>query len=78
MKWSKIGRSVSPEGTTVIYCAEGHSALVIESRKRHIQHANGSGTWDYTSYFVVLDGQVQKEKRTLKEAKEFAESMVRK
>lgn len=75
MKLIRTGKTVGPEGTTIIY--EGHrTGIRIESRKRHIPHANGSGTWDYTSYFVVVDGKDLKEIYTLKAAKEWAEDYL--
>lgn len=74
IKWIKAGRTVSAEGTTVIYQGEG-TTITIESRKRHIPHANRSGTWDHTTYFVLKDGKEIIEKYSLKDAKEYAENM---
>ena len=74
IKWVKMGRTVSMEGTTITYMGEG-TDISIESRKRHIPHANGTGTWDHTSYFVIRDGQELTEKMSLSDAKEFAEQM---
>ena len=75
MKWIRTGKTVGPEGTTIIY--EGHRAGIrIESRKRHIPHANGSGTWDHTTYFVVVDGVDLKERYSLADAKEWAEDYL--
>lgn len=75
IKWIKAGRTVSCEGTTVIYRGEG-TDITIESRKRHIPHAGGrSGTWDHTTYFVLKDGIEIKEKYSLKDAKAYAETM---
>lgn len=39
-KWEKIGRTVSAEGTTVIYRLQG-TPMTVESRLRHIPHAAG-------------------------------------
>lgn len=72
MEWIKASVKVSPEGRTVTYVAPG-TGWTIESRKRPIPHANGSGTWDYTSYFVLKDGKELAEKHTLRDAKAFAE-----
>lgn len=73
IKWTKMGKEVSTEGTTITYEAN-NLPLTIESRKRHIPHANGKpGTWDYTSYFVIYCGEEVAEKHTLKDAKEYAE-----
>lgn len=63
---------MTPEGTTITYAAEG-TGLTIESRKRHIPHANGFGTWDHTSFFVLVDGEEAIERRSLEGAKEYAE-----
>lgn len=74
MRWARVGRSVSAEGSTTTYQGVG-SNLTIESRKRHIPHANGIGTWDYTSYFVLKDGKEIKELHSLRDAKEYADKM---
>ena len=75
VKWEKTSKTVDAEGTTIVYeCKE--STITIESRKRHIPHANGrSGTWDHTSYVVIKDGNETK-KYSLKDAKELAEEMI--
>jgi len=70
--WKRTGRRVSKEGTDTIYTAAGTS-FTIESRKRHIPHANGVGTWDHTTYVVVRDGEDVIEKQSLKDAKSFVE-----
>ena len=75
MKWIKEGRAVSEVGTTVTYRADGTN-VTIESRKRHIPHANRSGTWDHTSYFVLKAGKEMKECFSLKDAKEYAETQI--
>ncbi len=72
MTWTKISRTVNTEGTTITYAGLG-TDYTIESRKRHIPHANGVGTWDHTSYFVLLAGRDLAEKMSLSDAKEFAE-----
>lgn len=72
MTWTKCGRKVGPEGTTNTYALLG-TTMTVESRKRHIPHANGVGTWDYTSYFVLDNGREIVEKQNLSVAKEFAE-----
>ena len=77
MKWIRTGRTVGPEGTTIIY--EGHRAGIrIESRKRHIPHANGQGTWDHTTYWVVLNGEDLKQLYSLTDAKAWAEDYAEK
>lgn len=74
-KWEKIRKEISKEGTTITYSLP-NTEITIESRKRHISHANGSGTWDYTSYFILKNGQELAEKRSLKDAKEYVEREV--
>ena len=76
MKWIKMGKTVNEEGTTITYEAENHP-FTIESRKRHIPHANRSGTWDHTTYAVIFLGKEVTEKNSLRDAKECAEKMLR-
>ena len=77
MIWSLVSRCVNSEGTTNTYQLHG-TGITIQSRKRHIPHANGIGTWDHTSYWVLSDGVELKEKMRLMDAKELAEEWVRK
>lgn len=74
MKWEKMWKTVGTEGTTISYCAK-NIPVTIQSRKRHIPHANGIGTWDHTSYFVVWQGSDVKEFMSLRDAKEYAEML---
>jgi len=74
--WKKVGRWVSKEGTTIVYQAVG-TGIQIESRKRHIPHANRSGTWDHTSYWVLNNCEQLVEKQTLRDAKEYAEKLIK-
>lgn len=74
IKWTKARKEVTAVGTTITYTGEG-TDLIIQSRKRHIPHANGEGTWDCTSYFVVRDGVDLKERWSLRDAKEYAETV---
>lgn len=74
--WKKTSKTVNEEGTTVRYELPG-TVLAIESRKRHIPHANGIGTWDHTTYFVIVYGEAIKECYSLKDAKEYAEALNR-
>ena len=73
LKWVKTGKTISVEkGTTITYRLEG-TPYTVESQKRHIPHANRAGTWDHTSYFVLMDGIEVAEKHTLGNAKEYAQ-----
>lgn len=71
--WEKTGRTVTEQGTTVAYTASNDRRFTIESRLRHIPHAAKGGTWDHTSYFVLIDGVQQREFQRLRDAKEYAE-----
>lgn len=72
VNWKKTGKTVNAEGTTITYRAE-ETRIVIESRLRHIPHANGIGTWDHTVYVVIdEDGYERKVLNRLADAKEFA------
>ena len=74
IRWLKLSKTVTAEGTTIAYWGNG-TKITIESRKRHIPHANGSGTWDHTSYFVLNNGEEVVEKQSLTAAKEYAETI---
>lgn len=74
MKWEKTGKLIRQDATIISY--ENGGPYRIESRKVHIPHANGrSGTWDHTSYFVIIGENDLKEFMTLKDAKQFVERM---
>lgn len=76
MKWVKAGKTINTKGTTIIYELE-NTGYSIESRKRHIPHANGrSGTWDHTSYFVLKSGKELIEKYSLRDAKEYVAACI--
>lgn len=74
--WKKTGKTVNEEGTTIRYELPG-TVLAIESRKRHIPHANRIGTWDHTTYMVIVDGEDAKKMYSLRDAKEYAEALNR-
>ncbi len=73
--WKRTGRKIFAKGTDTIYRAIG-TDIEIESRKRHIKHANGIETWDHTTYWVLKDGKEIIERYSLKEAKEYAETLM--
>lgn len=73
IQWKKVEKTVNREGTTITYQDTKNPWLIIQSRKRHIPHANGSGTWDHTTYFVLENGNELKECYSLRDAKEYAE-----
>ena len=77
VNWKKTGKTVNANGTTITYRAE-ETRIVIESRLRHIPHANGIGTWDHTVYVVIgEDGYERKVLNRLADAKEYARLLLR-
>ena len=76
MTWTKIAKNTSADGVTVItYRLNETPQIVVQSRKRPLKHANGIGSWMYTSYFVVVGGKEIAEKHTLADAKKLAEKL---
>jgi hypothetical protein len=71
--WQRAGKIIRHDGTYILY--ENSGPFQIESRRKQIPHANGSGTWDHTSYFVIRDGEDLKECFTLKDAKEYVKKL---
>ena len=49
MTWTQYDKRVNATGTFIAYGTPGQSEIWIQSRKLHIPHANGSGTWDHTT-----------------------------
>lgn len=74
IEWKKTGKIVTDEGTTITYSSG--TAYTIESRKRHIPHANGIGTWDHTTYHILRDGVEVGKQYSLSDAKYLAENMI--
>ena len=77
-KWTRVAKIEFSEGRTVVYRLDNTPGpmLTVESRLRHIPHSNRGGTWDHTSYFVLMDGKEIAEKWTLQSAKEYAERLL--
>lgn len=74
IEWKKAEKTVNDKGTTITYVPKNVDAfLTIESRKRHIPHANGIGTWDHTTYYLLDCGAEVKEFYSLENAKRYAE-----
>lgn len=75
IEWIKVEKTVNSEGTTITYQDKKNKWLVIQSRKRHIPHANGIGTWDCTTYHVIENGKEIAKTMRLADAKEYAEEV---
>ena len=73
LKWEKTGRFIRPDCTALQYRADG-TRVVIESRTKKIPHANGEGTWEHTSYFVVMPNGMEHEFWRLQDAKKAVEN----
>ena len=73
MKWHKTGRAVKSNGETTVFYESDDGMFRIESRKRAIPHANRSGYWFHTSYFLIDQEGDEKEYYSLSDAKEGAE-----
>lgn len=71
--WKKIGKVINAEGTTITYSNGG--IFYIESRLRHIPHANGEGTWDCRSFAVIHPNGTETQKWTMRGAKELVEKL---
>lgn len=71
MTWEKTGRKVYSDGGADVYYQSGDYS--ITSRKRPIEHANRSGFWMYTSYWLLKPDGTEKEYHSLKDAKAAAE-----
>lgn len=77
IRWIKAGKVINAEGTTITYSGYG-TPIEIESRKRHIPHTNRTGTWDHTTYHVLLYGEEVEQRYSLRSAKEYAERLLEK
>lgn len=77
IKWLKQSATIDIDGTRIVYNGEG-THFVIISDKQHIPHAGRPGYWDHTT-FTLLDfiTDWSKEFQTLKEAKAYAENMIK-
>ena len=76
----KVEKTENREGTIITYKGTRDDGLVvyIQSRKEHIPHANGVGTWDHKSYFVIYNnGQNDKKFWSRKDAVEWADKQWR-
>lgn len=78
MRWEKFAviEEVDDKGTllekTIRYRAKGCGPF-IESVKRAIPHANGSGYWYYTDYVVLYPDNVTRVFHRLRDAQAEAE-----
>ena len=75
-KWVKAGKTVNAQGMTITYRLE-ETDVLVQSRRRHIPHANGSGWWEHTSYWVINKGEEIKEFMRRADAEKYAERLER-
>ena len=79
--WKKLEKNVNAEGTTITYKrlpepGDPETAVLVQSRLRHVPHANREGTWDHTTYVVIINGVEIRERYSLKDAKDYAEEVL--
>ena len=72
-RWDKTSVTIRASGGKTIRYESWKNQNIIESRREAIPHANGIGTWNHTSYFVIRPDGSEKEYYSLKAAKEAAE-----
>lgn len=78
MLWRATAKEKYEDGSEMVrYEAEG-CAYAIESRRRPIRHANGIGSWLYTSYWLISPDGSEKEYHRLQDAKKAAEKRTEK
>ena len=73
--WEQVSKTVQPDITTITYQCKGNPWLVIQSRKRQIPHSGRPGTWEHTTYFVLINGIEEKESYSLRDAKEYCDKL---
>lgn len=78
MTWTKTGRLVMSNGESTVFYESTDGRWIIESRKRAIPHANGSGYWMHTTYWLINADNLceSKEYYSLGDAKAAAEKEV--
>jgi len=77
MKWIKTGRSIHGDGSAETRYEAAGTGFMIESRKRPIPHANGIGSWMYTSYHLIFPDGHEKKFSRLMDAKAEAENIIK-
>lgn len=75
MKWVKTATIIRPSGAKTIGYRSTGSRCMIESRREAIPHANRSGVWFRTTYFLIRPDGTEKEFYKLTDAKAAAEKV---
>lgn len=73
MTWYASGTQLGLGGEKTITYRSRESACVIESRRRLIPHASGSGGWLHTTYHLIRPDGTEKEYWRLRDAQRAAE-----
>ena len=73
MNWSKDFIQIGLGGEKTITYRSRESACMIESRRRLIPHASGSGGWLHTTYHLIRPDGTEKAYWRLKDAQQAAE-----
>lgn len=74
MKWDKVATTIKGNGEKTILYKSAGSRCMIESRREAIPHANRSGVWFRTKYFLIRPDGTEKEFYKLTDAKAAAET----
>lgn len=73
LRWDKVCTTIKGDGSRITRYGSQGSRYKIESRKRFIPHANGIGTWQYTSYYLISPDGTEREYHRLRDAQKAAE-----
>lgn len=71
--WRLTGALKRADGTGYRRYASVGCPFEIEARKRAIPHANGSGSWMHTSFYLIRPDGTEKEYMRLRDAQRAAE-----
>lgn len=73
VKWIVTKKTIKGNGERTLRYESEHTPVVVESRKRAVEHANRSGYWFRTSFFAIYPDGTEKECWSLYNAKAVAE-----
>ena len=76
MKWIQKSIAVHGDGSQEIRYEAPSTGFSIESRKRPVPHANGVGSWMFTSYHLICPDGTEKMFHRLSDAKAAAEKLA--
>ena len=74
MNWEKTDTRINANGERIV--TYEFMDMKIQSRRMMIPHANRSGGWLHTSYFLIWPDGYEEEFRTLRDAKAKGEEEI--